>query len=324
MVLSSRRPTGGFTLVELLVVIAIIGVLVALLLPAVQSAREAARRTRCKNNLKQLGLALHNYEGTQKCFPPGVIWNSTTTTFATPRLNFHVGLFPYIEQNSVYGMLNLTNFAGQTGNAWFTTQANIPVTTAPMPHLRCPSDNSKRQYEQPTVRIMYHRSNYFGIWHGFKTSDVLPLSYDRAPSQSKAFFGANVPTRIADITDGTSNAGAISEALGGMNEQDARGFIWGDQAAFQFLFAELAPNSKLPDRCPNSNQGCRSVASNDPFRPWTAASSGNETCASRSLHAGGVHLLLADGSVRFVSNNIDLNTWRALLTINGGETIGDF
>src|SRR5215471_8099156 len=96
-------PRRAFTLVELLVVIAIIGVLVALLLPAVQSAREAARRTRCKNNLKQLGLALHNYEGTQRCFPPGVIWNSTTTNFASPRLNFHVSLFPYIEQNNVYG-----------------------------------------------------------------------------------------------------------------------------------------------------------------------------------------------------------------------------
>src|SRR5690348_9774960 len=104
-----RRPVyrcaagRAFTLVELLVVIAIIGVLVALLLPAVQTAREAARRTRCSNNLKQLGLALHNYEGTHRCFPPGAIWNSTTTAFTTPRLNFHCLLFPYIEQNNVYG-----------------------------------------------------------------------------------------------------------------------------------------------------------------------------------------------------------------------------
>src|SRR5262245_49827553 len=176
---SHRR---AFTLVELLVVIAIIGVLVALLLPAVQSAREAARRTRCTNNLKQLGLALHNYEGMHRCFPPGVIWNSTTVNFSLPRLNFHCLLFPYIEQNNVYGMINLQNFAGSTGNAWFTTTANIPVTTSPMPHLRCPTDNARRQYEQPTVKILYHRSNYFGVWHGFQTTDVLAVSYDRSPT----------------------------------------------------------------------------------------------------------------------------------------------
>jgi hypothetical protein len=289
----------------------------------VQSAREAARRTRCKNNLKQLGLALHNYEGTNRCFPPGTIWNSMTA-IATPRLNFHCLLFPYIEQNNAAGQINLTNFAGATGNAWFTTTANIPVTTLPMPHLRCPSDNQKPKYTQPTVAINYYRSNYFGIWHGFQFSDMLPISYDRVNDRSKAFFGANVPIRIADITDGTSNSAAIAEALGGLNEQDARGFIWGDQTAFQFLFAELAPNSKLPDRCPNAAQGCRSVPNNDPFRPWTAAASGSETCASRSLHAGGVHVVLADGSVRFVSNNIELATWRGLLSINGGETFGEF
>src|SRR5439155_468871 len=120
------------------------------------------------------------------------------------------------------------------------------------------------------------------------------------------------------------NTVALAEALGGLDQADARGFIWGDQAAFQFLFAELAPNSRLPDRCPNSAQGCRSVLNTDRFRPWAAAATGTETCAARSLHSGGVHVLLADGSARFVSDNIDLATWRAILTIGSGDTIGDF
>ena len=313
----------GFTLVELLVVIAIIGILVGLLLPAVQAAREAARRMQCTNNLKQLGLALHNYESAHRSFPPGVIWNSTTVNFTTPRLNFHCQLFPFIEANNVYGLINTANFVGSTGGAWFTSTVNIPATTARMPHLRCPSDNASPQYEQPTVRILYYRSNYFGVWHGFQTNDVLAVSYGRSTAQ-KAFFGANVPIKIRDITDGTSNTVALAEALGGMDQVDARGFIWGDQAAFQFLFAELAPNSKLPDRCPNSTQGCRSVPNNDLKRPWVAAATGTETCASRSTHTGGVNVVRADGSVGFVGNSIELATWRALLSISNGEIVGDY
>jgi prepilin-type N-terminal cleavage/methylation domain-containing protein len=318
---SPRR--AGFTLVELLVVIAIIGILIALLLPAVQAAREAARRTQCLNNQKQLGLALHNYEGTHRCFPPGVIWNSNTVNFSAPRINFHCLLFPFVEQNNVYGQIDLKNFAGSTGSAWFTATANIPATTAPMPHLRCPSDNAAAQYMQPTVRTLYYRSNYFGVWHGFTTNDVLAVSYGRSTT-AKAFFGANLPTRIADISDGTSNTIALAEALGGLDQVDARGFIWGDQASFQFLFAELTPNSRLPDRCPNAAQGCRSVPNNDRYRPWVSAATGNETCASRSLHPGGVNALLANGSARFVNDAVDINTWRALLTISKKDLPGDY
>jgi prepilin-type processing-associated H-X9-DG protein len=308
-------------LIELLVVIAIIAVLIGLLLPAVQKVREAANRMKCQNNFKQLGLALHNYENTNSGFPPGVTWTSTTQTFQRPRFTFHCLLFPYIEQNNAAGKINLTDFTGSTGNAWWTTTANIPVTTLPMVHLKCPTDNAFPQYTQPTVNITYYRSNYFGIWHGFQTSDVLDVTYGRS-TKAKAFFGANISQKIADITDGTSNSAALAEGLAGMDINDARGFTWGDQAAFQFLFSELGPNSKLPDRCPNAAQGCKSVPNNDSFRPWMSAATGTETCASRSLHTNGVNILLADGSVRFVSDSIDLTTWRAVLSINGGEPLG--
>jgi prepilin-type N-terminal cleavage/methylation domain-containing protein len=316
----------GFTLVELLVVIAIIGILVGLLLPAVQAAREAARRMQCSNNLKQLGLALHNYESAHRSFPPGVIWGSTTTSFVRPRLNYHVQLFPFIEANNVYGLINTDNMVGSTGGAWFTSTANIPATTSRMPHLSCPSDDASPQYEQATVRILYYRSNYFGVWHGFQTSDVLAVSYGRgttAATAQKAFFGANVPTKIRDISDGTSNTVALSEGLGGMNQADVRGFIWGDQAAFQFLFAELTPNSRLPDRCPNGTQGCRSVPNTDRKRPWVTAATGTETCASRSNHTGGVNTVRCDGSVSLVTDSIELASWRALLSISNGEVISE-
>jgi prepilin-type N-terminal cleavage/methylation domain-containing protein len=319
----SPRRRGGFTLVELLVVIAIIGILIALLLPAVQAARESARRSQCSNNLKQLGLALHNYESVQKSFPPGVVWNSTTTNFTSPRLNFHTFLFDYIEKGDVASLIDPTNLVGATGGAWFTSTFNIPATTAKLPHLDCPSDDAAPLYFQNSVQIPYHRSNYFGVWHGFQTSDVLAISYNRAPGP-KAFFGANIPIKINDILDGTSNSVAIAEALGGMNQADARGFVWGDQAAFQFLFAELAPNSNLPDRCPNATQGCRSVPQDDPVRPWRPATRDTETCASRSLHPGGVQVLLADGSSRYVRDSIALPTWRALLSIASGEALGAY
>jgi prepilin-type N-terminal cleavage/methylation domain-containing protein len=317
-----RRP--AFTLIELLVVIAIIAVLIGLLLPAVQKVREAANRTKCQNNFKQLGLALHSYENVTRTFPPGAVWSSPTAAQSAPRITFHSLIFPYVEQANAFGLINTTNTAGSTGGAWFTATVNVPVTTLPMRHLKCPTDNAAPTYRQPTVNLEYYRSNYFGIWHGFQNSDVLDVTYGRS-ALPKAFFGANLGNKIAEISDGTSNSAALAEGLGGMDIVDGRGFIWGDQAAFQFVFNELGPNSALPDRCPNSVQGCRSVPNNDRFRPWVAATAtANTTCASRSLHGGGVQILLSDGAVRFVSDTILLANWRALLTINGGEVLTDY
>jgi prepilin-type N-terminal cleavage/methylation domain-containing protein len=293
------RARSGFTLIELLVVIAIIAVLIGLLLPAVQKVREAANRAKCVNNLKQLGLALHNQHDSNGRFPNGVTW--TGPMYGGQRINLWFHIFPYLEQENLYKATDMN----VSGILWFNNNTN--VVNKPVPQLLCPSDSTC-----DSVKNGYNVSNYRGVFSGRQISDIYSTN-----AAVMAVFGANRGAKLTDITDGTSNTMLLTEGPRGAPDE-FRGFAWSDQPAGGcVIFTELPPNSPLPDRCHPATGWCV----DRPTMGLPAVSGDGtktDTAAARSKH-NGVHATLADGSVRFVSNSISLDTWRAASTIAGGE-----
>lgn len=294
----AKQKRYAFTLIELLVVIAIIAILIALLLPAVQQAREAARRSTCKNNLKQLGLALHNYHDAHSRFPPGMIYRITGK-----RTPFCVFLLPYIDMANVYNMYD------HNQNWHATVHDPIPtgngVRLVPLPVWQCPSDREAIWSANPDGSI---RGNYGVNWgQGTFGTQIKPAPF-------RNIFGA----KFRDITDGSSNTLAMMEMLKPeTNAADYRAWIWNDEPE-TVVMTRVGPNSSAPDLVALCvSEGTR--------LPCTGSISGSgRSNASRSLHVGGVHVLLCDGAVRFVSENVDLATWQALSSMAGEEVIGEF
>ena len=330
------RRWNAFTLVELLLVIAIIAILFALLLPAVQAAREAARRIQCSNNLKQFGLALHNYHGVHGTFTPGTISTDTHVgLFAAPEWPYLiVHLLPYFEQGALSDVVTIKPRLPwpthpNSGSIW-----PQEIQTASVSMFQCPSDGlggvrwdpNGNQFITATNTAKLFKSNYLGVFSGGNMQDVAyeapyPGAYDPAsPAHPyhQAVFGINRGAKIRDITDGTSNTLLMVEYLTGTMD-DARGWFWTSQAGASIIFAWVTPNSNAPDQlcgvtcAPNSHQPEMNLPCKD--EPSLYA----RTATSRSQHPGGVNALLADGSVPFVSDSIDVTIWRAMGTINGGE-----
>ncbi len=317
----SRFPfrRSGFTLVELLVVIAIIGILVGLLLPAVQAAREAARRMQCGNNLKQLGLAMLNYESTNKRLPAGRSPGASLSSFAS--------LLPYMEQTNVN---NLVDF-----NVSATHANNTAARAAIIPSLLCPSDKVNVVPVAGWAGTNYRTNQGSGILNSLPGTTVGSTNYGM-PEPDGPMIPSTFRT-IAAIIDGTSNTAAFSEhGLG-----DFSNAITSITDTFQPGTYPATPDEAV--------QQCRAVdVSNLSFQgnsnagaPWLAgghttsnyfhvSAPNSRSCmhppqriqtTAKSYHTGGVQVGRCDGSVAFVSQTVDIAAWRALGSISDGSTL---
>jgi prepilin-type N-terminal cleavage/methylation domain-containing protein/prepilin-type processing-associated H-X9-DG protein len=309
MLSNPRRPRadGGFTLVELLVVIAIIGILVALLLPAVQAAREAARRMSCSNNLKQIGLALHNYHDTHKRFPPETIWAFPKSQGFEPRNYTWIAMIlPHLEQGALAAEIDWeVPMLPQT----IANDATKRVVAAKIPILRCPSDVG---YEQPSETHGLAVTNYAGA-EGF---DI--RSRRNSPLGGVFTFGSS--TKLADIIDGASNTIAVGEcdasgSLGGGPCKTGAGIkaYGAEEAVFRAALVSPANLYAINDKgYPNPDGSTNLPWVDDPegYKPTYIHSHGinNEKFGASSFHPGGAQFALADGSVRYISERINYSS----------------
>jgi prepilin-type N-terminal cleavage/methylation domain-containing protein/prepilin-type processing-associated H-X9-DG protein len=318
---AERKATMGFTLVELLVVITIIGILIALLLPAVQAAREAARRMQCSNNLKQMALGMHNYHVAHESLPLGCQGKLNGGGAWMDCFTWLCYLTPHIEQANVSAGFN------------FAVRIRDPVNEAARRQyigaFACPSDAAAKCQFTGTMSDQNARWRYCYAANWGNTSSSQQATRG-AGAGAVAFGGAPFTfartVGFAAIKDGTSNTLMLAEVI------PAKGPEWdgpiGD--CFQCMGGQafetwLGPNSDLPDfvvtSCPDPSAGdttgivCAVMGPN----PWLQPFADDLHHSARSKHPGGVNVALCDGSVQFISNTIDLTIWRALSTTNGGE-----
>jgi prepilin-type N-terminal cleavage/methylation domain-containing protein len=346
-----RQRRVGFTLIELLVVIAIIAILIALLLPAVQQAREAARRTQCKNNLKQLGLALHNYHDTHNRFPYTRAGTNQGPLNNAERLSPFPGMLPYLDQAPMFNLIQ-----GQV-NGGDVPWANTQWWNENLVALQCPSD-------------FLHKRDRGKTSYVFNRGDRATELDHWEPERQRGFMGGKVPFAIRDIMDGTSNTIAMAETRRsrayGADNLEAIGHpqvnVAGVETNPSLCIAALASGDKSrfanPIASLNADRGRGGrwadgltvftgfQAILPPNSPSCVAGGGNEDSnnaiySASSAHDGGVQVLLVDGTVRFISQNIDAGSmvatppgrtlakspygiWGALATRQCGETIGEF
>ncbi len=338
---SILRTTGrpAFTLIELLVVIAVISVLIALLLPAVQQAREAARRVQCKNNLKQFGIALHSYHDNFTTFPPGMRFVAGSASDALGCVNY--SLLPYLDQANLTQAIN-------PNVPWYMQSSQFAKQILPV--FVCPSDPAPNPTTYPLIASLglpvggvFSNSSY-GINFGFQNAICFSPGLGAPPvTSTSGVFANHSKTRTADILDGTTNTFAFCEAASGLPMCTGVGCttpIPGVLSTHNWLIggASIEPlymaglrysgiyvstieeinKSPVTDSrywlSGNASFDCRSSTNGGPH--WTTH--------ARSLHTGGAQFLLCDGSVRFLSEDIDTTTYCALSTIRGSEIISEY
>jgi prepilin-type N-terminal cleavage/methylation domain-containing protein/prepilin-type processing-associated H-X9-DG protein len=300
---SSPRCRSAFTLIELLVVIAIIAVLIGLLVPAVQKVREAAARSQCQNNLRQIGVALHNYHDSYKKFPAGADVNPATQCAADCRGNsMWARLLPYVEQDNLAHEYNYLIGWNSGGNP---ALGNLPLVL-----YTCPSDGKWSAYP--------NRRNYFGVVGG-KT----PYSHGwRGDVYLDGIFTINKPKRLTDISDGSSNTLAVGESVhpskwglgpgyGDANVGGIPGWLSGS--------ACLQPGCTVDNQSYGRDLRDTKFAINSSLLPM--ADDVDNDAPFGSFHTGGANFLFADSHVLFLNQNIAMDAYRALSTYAGGETV---
>ncbi|MBN2291010.1 MAG: DUF1559 domain-containing protein [Pirellulales bacterium] len=331
---TERKHYSAFTLVELLVVIAIIGILIALLLPAVQAAREAARRAQCANNLKQISLAIHNYHGTYNKLPPGSyssVWGS-----------WQAIILPYVEQAAMGEQYCFDSMFVMTGpskdESSFWGDKNLPITTRHFAVFTCPSDKptflcppgwwGTAQITKHNYMVNYGNTGYTNASSGPEQTYGDPASggtvLSGVPFMMSGGWEKSTPPgwktqyfSFRDITDGTSNTLMLAESIQTVGD-DFRGLTWwGRVAGFSTYFP---PNTSQPDVLQAESLCDRTAdGTNPPCIGFTTARP--MAVAARGRHPGGVQTAMCDSSVHFITNDINLALWRALSTSQGGESV---
>ncbi|MBX6313919.1 MAG: DUF1559 domain-containing protein [Isosphaeraceae bacterium] len=359
-----RTRHRGFTLIELLVVIAIIGILIALLLPAVQAAREAARRAQCTNNLKQLALAMHNYESANGCFPPSTLFPSPGA-YVNPIGWYTSWIVPILQYTEQQPLFNAYNFSAPPIWTSATTSglANTTVSYTNVNLLRCPSDGQPSTIRKADDGQYYGVTNYVGNFGGPGVSN--PISGTVVPLPSNfislsSYPGGYAPVSIATIIDGTSNTALISERLVGRtttptprSHNEAKRAVFGNPSGGIALNTGWTGAQQFVGQCksiPGTQTARSSTVSGN---VWSAGyppyivetgynhfSPPNEVACTNpqdpndniyvgpggaapptSLHPGGCNVAFSDGSVKFIKDSVNLQSWWGLGTRNGSEVL---